>query len=124
VDTPEHKLDGGRLNAALANEIGKVVADFTGRGATRSRAFIAQDVVVCVLEDGATKAEANLIAAGRNELVRMQRDVLQHAMASQLVAAVERLTGRSVRKFLSGSSQLGEDSVDVFLLEPVGGDDE
>lgn len=53
----DERLSGGALNAALANELGKIIADFTGRGATRSRAFIHQDLVVCVLEDGATRAE-------------------------------------------------------------------
>jgi hypothetical protein len=50
------------LNAAIANEIGKLVADFTGRGAPRSQAFIDQDVVVCLLEDGATRAEVSSVA--------------------------------------------------------------
>jgi uncharacterized protein YbcI len=111
-------LAGGRLNAALANEIGRLIADFTGRGATKSRAFVDQDTVVCLLEDGATKAEANLVAAGKAELVRIQRDALQRAMEPQLVAAVERTTGRWVRTFLSGTSTLGESSVEVFVLEP------
>jgi uncharacterized protein YbcI len=117
VSTPPDRLEGGRLNAALANEIGRVIADFTGRGATKSRAFIDQDVVICMLEDGATRAEASLIAAGREELVRMQRDALQRAMEQQLVETVERLTGRTVRKFLSGSSREGDDSVEVFILD-------
>jgi uncharacterized protein YbcI len=113
------RLAGGPLNAAIANEIGKLIADFTGRGATKSRAFLHQDVVVCVLENGATKAEENLVAAGRDELVRVQRDALQRVMEPALVAAVERLTGRAVRTFLSGSSTLGEASVEVFVLEPA-----
>ena len=113
------RLTGGPLNAALANEIGKLAAEFTGRGATRSRAFLYQDVVVCLLEDGATKSEVNLVAAGRVELVRQQRDALQRAMEAQLTAVVERLTGRTVRTFLSGSSTLAEDSVEVFVLEPA-----
>ena len=108
----------GRLNAAIANEIGRLVADFTGRGAPRSRAFIDQDVVVCLLEDGATKAEVNLVAAGRAELARRGRDALQRAMEAELVAAVERLTGRKVRSFLSGVSTSAESSVEVFVLEP------
>ena len=112
-------LAEGPLNAALANEIGKLVADFTGRGATRSRGFLHQDTVVCLLENCATKAEANLVAAGRSDLVRVQRDALQRAMEPQLIAAVERLTGRTVRTFLSGTSTLGEDSVEVFVLEPA-----
>ncbi len=118
MSTPQDRLDGGRLNAALANEIGRLIADFSGRGATRSRAFVDQDVVVCLLEDGATRAETHLVEAGREELVRIQRDALQYAMQGQLVAAVERLTGRTVRKFLSGGSEFAGDWVEVFVLEP------
>jgi uncharacterized protein YbcI len=115
---PNDGLAEGRLNSAIANELGKLVADFVGRGATRSRAFISGDVVVCLLEDGATKGERNLVAAGRADLVRVGRDVLQRAMEEQLTAAVERITGRTVRLFLSGSSTPGESSVEVFVLEP------
>jgi hypothetical protein len=46
-----------------------VVADFTGRGATKSRAFPHQDMVVRLVETGATKAEVNLVAARNSELV-------------------------------------------------------
>ena len=46
-------LAGGRLHAALANEIGKLAADFTGPGTTKSRAFLYENVVVCLLR-GAT----------------------------------------------------------------------
>ena len=119
MEGPDGGLAGGLLHAALANEIGRLVADFTGRGATKSRAFLYQDVVVCLLEDGATKAERSLAAVGRDELVRAQRDVLHHAMETQLVACVERLTRRTVRNFLSGISTRGESTVEVFVLEPV-----
>jgi uncharacterized protein YbcI len=112
------QLSGGALNAALANEIGKLVADFTGRGATRSRAFVHQDVVVCLLEDSATRAERNLVVAGKSELVRTQRDALQRAMESQLIAAVERLTNRRVRTFFSGTDTPGMSSIEAFVLEP------
>lgn len=111
-------LSGGALNAAIANELGKLIADFTGRGATKSRAFIDQDVVVCVFEDGATRAERSLVAAGRADLVRLQRSALQHALGPQLVAAVERLTSRTVRTFLSGLDEDGGSSIEAFLLEP------
>ena len=112
----------GRLGAAIANEIGKLVAEFAGRGATRSRAFVHDDIVVCLLEDGATKAEVHLVAAGRAELVRWTRDALQRVMDDDLVAAVERLTERKVVKFLSGTSTLGDTSVELFVLEPRAAD--
>jgi uncharacterized protein YbcI len=108
----------GQLNVAIANEIGKLVAEFTGRGSPKSRAFIDQNVVVCLLENGATRAEVNLVIAGKAELVRLGRDALERAMEPQLVAAVELLTGRTVRTFLSGISASAESSVEVFVLEP------
>jgi uncharacterized protein YbcI len=95
------KLNAGQVNAAIANEIGRLVAEFTGRGATRSRSFITGDVVVCLLEDNQTSAERNLVAAGKDELVRLQRDALQRAMEPQLVGAVQHLTGRTVTTFLT-----------------------
>jgi hypothetical protein len=60
-------------------------------------------VIVCLLENGATKGEQNIAAAGRADVVRLGRDILQRAsaMEDRLVAAVERLTGRKVRTFLS-----------------------
>jgi uncharacterized protein YbcI len=114
----DEPLSGGALNAALANELGKLIADFTGRGATRSRAFIHQDLVVCLLENGATRAETNLVAAGKSELVRLQRDALQRAMGPDLIAAVERLTNRRVRTFLSGTDHDGGAAIEAFVLEP------
>lgn len=111
-------LSSGQLGSAIANELGKMISDFVGRGATRSRAFVHNDVIVLLLEDGATRAEVNLVAAGREELVRQQRDALQRAMEDDLVSAVERLTGRTVRTFLSGLSTEGESAVEVFVLEP------
>lgn len=112
-------LSGGALNAALANELGKLIADFTGRGAQRSRAFVHQDVVVCLFEDTASNAEKNLVASGRSDLVRLTRNALQDAMAPQLIAAVERLTKRTVRSFLSGSDASGGSAIEAFVLEPA-----
>ena len=122
MDESQGRLSGGALNAAIANELGKLIADFTGRGATRSRAIVQQDLVVCVLEDSATRAEQNLAAAGKADLVRLQRDALQRAMGPQLIAAVERLTGRQVRTFMSGTDERGASSVEAFVLDPDPGD--
>lgn len=116
--SPDNRLSPGKLNAALANELGKLIAEFAGRGARKSRAFIHDDVLVCLFEDGATRLEAHLVAAGKADLVRQQRDILQRAMEDVLVAAVERLTQRKVLTFFSGSNTLGDSQVEVFVLEP------
>jgi len=118
VSRVDEHLSGGALNAALANELGKLMADFTGRGATRSRAVVQQDLVVCVFEDSATRSERTLLSAGKADLVRLQRDALQRAMSTDLIAAVERLTKRRVRTFMSGTDEGGGSSVEAFVLEP------
>jgi uncharacterized protein YbcI len=117
MDPQAGSFDGGALNQAIANEIGHLLADFTGRGASKSRAFVHDDVVVCLLEHSLTKAEQNLIAAGEAEAVRRLRDVFQTSMETDLVAIVERLTGRRVRAFVSGSNVSTDTSTEVFLLE-------
>jgi uncharacterized protein YbcI len=118
--TREVQVDG-RLNADVANEIVRLVAEATGRGATRSRAFVDGDAVVCLLEDGMTRAERTLVDGGRVELMRAQRDALQQLMADRMIECVERLTGRTVRTFISGTSPAGEASSEVFLLAPENG---
>lgn len=108
----------GELNAAIATALVRVVAAFTGHGPTRSRAIVHGDVVVCLLEDCLTKAERNLVAAGRQDLVRQMRDGFQRATEPEMVAVVERLTGRTVATFLSGTSTAANSDVEVFVLEP------
>jgi len=117
MDPQDGSLDGGALNAAIANEIGHLLADFTGRGATRSRAFVHDDVVVCLLEHSLTKAEQNLVTAGEAGAVRRLRDVFQSAMETELIGIVERLTGTRVRAFVSGTNVSTDTSTEVFLLE-------
>lgn len=117
MDPQDRSLDGGALNAAIANEIGHLLAEFTGRGATQSRAFVHDDVVVCLLEHSLTKAEQNLVAAGEAEAVRRLREVFQTTMETELVGIVERLTGHRVRAFVSGSNVSTDTSTEVFLLE-------
>jgi uncharacterized protein YbcI len=113
----ENQLGTGQMNAALANEIVKILAETTGRGSTRSRAFVQGDVAVCVLEDAITRAERTLLDGGRGDLVVDQRRALQELMRARLEECVERITGRKVRTFLSGESSDGEASVEVFLLD-------
>ena len=109
----------GQLGGAIANEIVRILADFTGRGATRSRAFVHGDVVVCLFEESMTRLEQSLVANGKDDTVRQLRDGSQRACEPEMVAAVERLTGREVVRFLSGSSTDADAGVEVFVLEPV-----
>jgi uncharacterized protein YbcI len=112
--------DRGKLNSAIANAVVGIMSDLAGRGPTRSRAFVHDDVVVCLLEETLSKVERNLVAAGDDEAVRKLRDSVQRAAEDEMIAVVERLTGRRVASFISGTSTGADASVEVFVLEPAG----
>jgi hypothetical protein len=68
-----------------------------GGGPWGGAALACTRISLGVCEDGATRAEQNLVAGVKSDLVRFRRGALHRAMAPQLVAAVERLTSRDVR---------------------------
>jgi uncharacterized protein YbcI len=47
----------GSLSAAISRLIVRLFAEYTGRGPTKARTTIRDNVVVCIAEDNMTKAE-------------------------------------------------------------------
>ncbi len=72
-----------------------------GRGPTKARSYLHGDYAVCVLEEVFTTAERTLIGAGSGEHVRDTREKFQDAVKAEFIEVVERITGRTVRVFLS-----------------------
>lgn len=70
------------------------------------------------MEDTLTKAERTLVSAGKEDSVMLTRLSLQGTMRGDIIAAVERLTGRKVVAYMSGN-HIGPDlSCEVIVLEP------
>src|SRR6185295_3186121 len=69
----EQSLRAGELKAALSNEIVRIMREFYGKGAARSRTMIFGDYVFVVLEDVLTTAEMTLRNGGQGDLVRRVR---------------------------------------------------
>ena len=76
------RSEAGRLNAAIASEIGELIADFTGRGANKSRAFVGPGCRRVPARGRRDQIGGQLAAAGKDELVLLQRDALQRPMGS------------------------------------------
>jgi uncharacterized protein YbcI len=114
-----HASDGGELGAAISNAIVRLLAEYTGRGPTKARTSIRDDVIIVVLEDTLTKGERALVRIGRSEKVIDLRGEFQTAMRSDAVAAVEQLTGRSVMAFMSTNHIDPDLAAEVFVLEAV-----
>ncbi len=117
--TREHQEDERRLDADISREIVRIHAHYYGRGPTKAKTFMNDEVVLCVLGDIFTRSEAMLIEAGRFEEVRANRMAFQDTVEPMMREAVEEITGRGVRTFLSQISADGMAS-EVFLLADGG----
>src|SRR5215203_4640320 len=107
----------GSLPAAISRHVVRLVAEYTGRGPTKARTTIRDNVVVCIAEDNLTKAERRLAAAGEGELVVTVRRKFQSTMRDDLVSGIELLTGRKVVSFLSDHDDAADMAAEIFVLE-------
>jgi uncharacterized protein YbcI len=100
----------------------RLLSDYTGRGPTKARTYISDDLITVVLHDTLTKGERSLVRDGRINLVMENRRAFQHTMSAELTAAVEHLSGRTVLAFLSANHVDPDLAVESFILVPVGDD--
>lgn len=91
----------GALVSQLSREIVQLHARLYGRGPTKARSYLQGDYAVCVLEEVFTTAERTLITVGSGEHVSETRSKFQAAVKEEFIEVVERITGRTVRVFLS-----------------------
>jgi uncharacterized protein YbcI len=120
MTSPDHQeLERGPRAAAISNAIVQLLHNYTGRGPTRARTTIADDVIVCVLADTLTKSEWKLVEAGEQGMVLHQRSTFQRLMRNEAIAAVEDLSGRRVTAFMSNNHIDPDLAVETFVLEPL-----
>lgn len=113
-------LRGGELNAVVTRALVGIHADHLGKGPTSATTFHHRDVIVTLMHDVLTPAERSLVASGSHEAVSQIRHLFQQAMEPDFRAAVERLTGRKVRAFLSGNQLYPDIAAELFILdEPI-----
>ncbi len=109
---------GSRLSE-ISRAVVQIHAQYYGRGPERARTIWHRDVIVCLLEDVYTPAERTLIQAGHFEQVRTVRSVFEDEVEPLLRGAVEGITDRQVRAFVSQVSREPELAAEVFVLEPL-----
>jgi uncharacterized protein YbcI len=106
----------GETRARISKEIVRLQSEYYGKGPTRAKTYIVDDLVVVVLEESFTRAEKTLVERGEREAIQQIRRRFQQQMADSFIGIVEQATGRRVRVFLS-ETDVGQDvSVETFLL--------
>jgi uncharacterized protein YbcI len=106
----------GNARAEIATQIVRLHSEYYGKGPTKAKAYVTDDIVAVVLEETFTKAERTLVHRGETEAIQGIRRRFQQAMADEFKGIVEQATGRVVRAFLSETNLEADVSVEFFLL--------
>src|SRR4051795_10241951 len=78
---------GKSPTAEIATEAVGVLREYTGRGPTRAKTMINEDVVTLLLADTLTKGERRLAENGHAERILELRHDFQHVMREDLMPA-------------------------------------
>src|SRR3954469_6119241 len=115
----DQQRTGRPSTAEISNEAVGVLREYTGRGPTKAKTMINEDVVTVLLADTLTKGERRLAENGHAERILGLRHVFQQVMREDLIAIVERHLERKVIAFMSQNHIDPDLAVEVFVLEPA-----
>jgi uncharacterized protein YbcI len=107
----------GPLSLAISNAIVGLLREYTGRGPTKARTSIRENVVVVMLEQTLTKGEQSLVTKGRADKVLEIRHEFQNAMRQECTERIAELTGREVLAFLSANHIDPDLGAEIFVLD-------
>jgi uncharacterized protein YbcI len=106
----------GEVRSFISREMTRLHAEYYGRGPTRVKTYITEDLVAVSLEETFTRAERTLIERGEVEAIQNIRRRFQQQMKEDFTAIIEQATGRRVRAFLSETNLEVDVSMEIFLL--------
>jgi uncharacterized protein YbcI len=102
----------------VSNAVVRIHKHFYGKGPTRARAHLSQDLLAVVLEGGFTRGEETLQERGHESEVLRSRILMQHSVETEFRAAIEQIVGRGVRSFMSANDPAAGMQAELFVLEP------
>ena len=115
--TKQDQPTGATLHAAISHAVVGLLREYTGRGPTKSRTTIRDNVVLVMLEQTLTKGEESLVNKGRADKVIEIRHEFQEAMREATMAKVADLTGRHVIAMLSANHVNPDIGAEIYVLD-------
>jgi uncharacterized protein YbcI len=109
----------GLLLAAISNTVVRVHKQLYGKGPTKARTHLWENLLVVVLEGGLLRSEQTLRDRGRAEAVIDTRFVMQAAIEPELRAAIESELRQRVGSFMNALDPHDELEVLLCTLEPL-----
>jgi uncharacterized protein YbcI len=117
-DPAPRPLAGGKLLSEITNRIVSLMHEHYGRGPIKAKAYVLDNLIVCVLTDsGFIAIERTMIGGGEPDLVLGMRRDFQRMMKIRYSKMVEELTGRRVLAFLSQAHVEPDVTVEMFLMD-------
>jgi uncharacterized protein YbcI len=114
---PDTQPPRNGLNMEISNAIVRLLRENTGRGPTKARTTIRDNVVVVMLEQTLTKGEQNLVRKARADKVIEIRHEFQESMREEASAVLGDLTGRRVIAFMSANHLEPDIAAEIFVLD-------
>ncbi len=111
-------MDQTQLLAEVSEAIADVYREHYVLEGAAVKSYLVDDLLVCVLEEVGTAEEQ--AALDRDELLE-RRQSFQRRHEPAFCDAVERLTGRRVKTFLSANHVADRIAAEVFFLKPAAG---
>jgi uncharacterized protein YbcI len=106
----------GQVAAAVSNAIVGIHSKHYGKGPTKAKTYLVDDVVITVMQDVFTTVERTLIEHEKGDLVREVRTAFQFTLRDEFTEAIQAIVGREVRGFISQIDCDADIAVEVFLL--------
>lgn len=110
----------GSQLATVSNGIVQLLRETYGRGPTKAKSYLNDNVVLVVLEDILTTMEKTLLDDGKDSLVRDVRLTYQAAESNRFKSVVEEAMGRRVLTYHSQVTFHPDMAFEIFVLEPTG----
>ena len=115
-DDSAHLAAPGDVRTAISDGLVALLKEFYGRGPEKTKTYVDDDLVVCLLRGGFTRVEQTLLEGGHGDDVIRQRMIFQEVMRTRFEEVVEAATGRRVIGFMSGNQQDPYMICEVFVL--------
>jgi uncharacterized protein YbcI len=105
------------LGAEISNAVVRAHRRYFGKGPTKAKTYIEDNVCLCVLQKAATTVEQTLAAGGHAEEARRARVEAIHTAECSLRGELEQLTQQKVKAFVGGYNPEHDITTLVVVLD-------
>jgi uncharacterized protein YbcI len=101
----------------ISNAMVRMQKEFFGKGPTKAKSYMFDDMLLVVMREGLTTAEKTMLEFGHPNQVRQFRQLYQDEMTGRLTGMVEDLTGRQVVNYQSQVLFDPDMTLEIFVFD-------